>query len=467
MMGGEYTLVIALAAYLNFITIARNRQFDEVAKICLAGFIISLFASLVLLLVHWDVMIAESGQPNQTLIGVGWFAIAFMIIDAVRFQVAYYKINLQDFAKFTLYLILVSILVKMIGIYFSASEVGIIQFLQTASRSILLVDLNPNHADNVVIFQIAVLSWIVFLLWENNDLRLRSLIVAATVCSYMIYLLIVINSRAAFFGLCVAFIAALMLNAKKLSLLRIVLILTGLISVTFFLPDSVKSRFQLAGAQLYEIVNQYGTTPKHTLSARHHDPELRKEIIETLSNRDLSGSTGQRILNLCYDGEYAGGLSDKYKIDANFSYRLFLQLDGYNLWRKHPYFGHGNYDRISLIRNYSTVDICRIGLFSHLHNHYLDLMVRGGIFALASFLILSGLLLYLVAKDWTASDRSASLRYLPVLMVLIYLFVENLFDISFHRYAPLSAVLFGLSVILSTNLNYGFVNTDNRAAHEF
>jgi hypothetical protein len=238
--------------------------------------------------------------------------------------------------------------------------------------------------------------------------------------------------------------------------------LGGLISIIIFVPESVKSRFENGNMQIQKIFNQSQIEHKNTFLASQQDAKLRRNLIESLSNNDSSKSTKQRVLEICYQGDFAGGLTDKYRIDSSFSYRLFLLLDGYNLWKERPYFGHGNYDKIAIVENYPMVDACRIGFFSHLHNHYSDVSVRGGIFALLIFIILSSLLFYLLLVDRTESSRQYSFRYLPVLMYFAYLYLENLFGISFHRYAPLSAILFSLSVLLSINLNY-LKNTTNNS----
>ncbi len=452
MMGGEYTAVVALVGYMNFVTIAKSRSFDVVAKICFIGFVISLLASLILLFVHWEAILTERGRPQQTIINVGWFGIAFMIVDAVRFQIAHYKFSIINFARFALILMLVSLLLKIGWIYLAGDGIEMANFFQIVNREIQLVDLNPNHADNVVIFQIALICWIVLTLAEYKDVKLKNLIIAATVCSYMVFLLIVVNSRAAFLGIFFAFMVAVIMNIKRMSLVGILLILCGLISIVIFVPEAVKSRIEIGSIQLHRIFNQLQIEPRNTILTRQQDAELRSEIIEILSNDGATKSTAQRILELCYNGDFAGGLTDKYKIDPSISYRLFLTLDGYNLWKEHPYFGHGKYDKIALIKNYSAVDACRIGYFSHLHNHYSDLTVRGGIFVVSIFLILSGLLFYLLLVDRSECNKRNSFRYLPVLMYFSYLYFENFFDISFHRYAPLSAILFSLSVILSINL---------------
>ena len=112
---------------------------------------ISLLASFALLVVHWDLVVAERGRPMQTIIGVGWFGAAFMMIDAVRFQVAHYKIRIKNFASFVLILILVSTLLKMGWVYFSGNGVEIVEGLPRA-RDLLPGDpfigrvVNLSHA---------------------------------------------------------------------------------------------------------------------------------------------------------------------------------------------------------------------------------------------------------------------------------------------------------------------------------
>ena len=309
MLGGEYTAFFVLIGYANFLYNIKLREIDHITKICIAGLSVSALSVLILLFIHWETVFSGIGRPQNTLIGIGWFGIAFMLIDAVRFQVKHYKISTIEFSKFVLITLFVLIVVKMNWIYFTGNGIELQQFFQITDRQILLLDINPNHVANIVVFQLALVIWLVIILMGNKLYKLYS-VMAIAICIYMIFLLFVVNSRSTFVGVVLAIVVVTLLNINKPSKIAVISIFGIFLFIALIMPEFVLSRIKAGGMQIYGLL-------EHSMSDFNTPPiidqqksDLRNKIINILKD-DWQKSDSKLIWDLCYTKNSPGDLDNR------------------------------------------------------------------------------------------------------------------------------------------------------------
>ncbi len=446
---GEYTGILIGLAYIQFLTIAKHRKIDWVVQVCITGLVLSICATLLLLIIHWDVILSGEGTASETLKSVGWFGLAFMVVDAVRFQARYYNIDIANFAKCLLVMAICAVPAKLL-LFTALFDVPFIDYFQYKDRNVAFLDLNPNYADDVLVAHLVVVAWAIVVLrtylLENKLLAAAALAIIAFITFHFFGA----NSRAAFLGVSCSFLILFCISIRHLSVPSIVVLIGAVSIAAFFVPDRLTKRLTETAVQIEFIIQSYGNNNEIRANELAQIADLKEIVLDIYSHTPKEISVAAAIAKECrYRLVDMSGKRD----DANLptSYRYLIYQDAFKIWSIHPYFGYGAYDKKTILAETKNVNPCRTAYFNAVHSHYLDVAIRGGLFALISFAALSLVLFYLLALSLTYR-RGNWLMPLPVLAYFPYLYVQNLTGISFHKKADLSAILFTMAVLLSINL---------------
>lgn len=100
-------------------------------------------------------------------------------------------------------------------------------------------------------------------------------------------------------------------------------------------------------------------------------------------------------------------------IDPSFSLRLHLHALGYELWRERPWFGYGPQDAVPYMQERASDELRYIKessgyefeTLAHLHNTYLEILVRFGIVGAAFYAVFLGMTLRAL---WRAGSTNAA-----------------------------------------------------------
>jgi hypothetical protein len=202
LFGGEYFVPLYLIVFVDFLIKSRNQPRDELSKLCLLGFLISLAATLFYGVYHYDVISNGTGSAKYTFTGLGWFAFGFMLIDSASFQFSYYKLE-QRVLSFILILTSFASIVYLIGGKVIEDPDVIQRTLTFTDRFVFWCNLNPNHVDNVILYVILMLIWSV-----SNYSKGKIAVLAIAFVSFVIMLIIfyISGSRGGILG---AFVSAM------------------------------------------------------------------------------------------------------------------------------------------------------------------------------------------------------------------------------------------------------------------
>lgn len=446
---GEYAGILMGLAYLQFLTISKHREIDWVVRVCTFGLMLSLLATLILLIIHWDVIQAGNGFPSETLKSVAWFGIVFMVIDAVRFQVRYYNIDILNFAKFLLILAICIVPAKLVyfSIFFDVPFADYFQF--KINREIAFLDLNPNYADDVLVAHIMIIAWAIAVLrtnlLENKLLTFAALITVA----FLTFHFTGANSRAALLGVTFSIVILFFISFRHLSKTALLGVLAVIVVIIFLASDRLSERMVQTAGQI-EFITKFNDAGEANADELAQIAALKAVIDDIYANTPKDQSISATIAKECRPRLVnMSGQASSDNLPPSFRYLLFQ--DAVKMWSIHPYFGYGAYDKKTIMAKNIDINPCRTAYFTNVHNHYLDIVIRGGFFALIVFTALSLILFYLIWLSLKNKD-SNWLMPLPVLAYFPYLYAQNLADVSFHKKAELTAILFTMAILLAINL---------------
>ncbi len=451
--GGEYAGILAGIAYFQFVLISKHREIDWVTRVCVFGLGLSIAATLTLLFVHWDVIRSGVGSPAETLKGVAWFGAAFMMIDAVRFQVEHYKIDIPRFAKWVLAIAIISIPIKVAyGAIFY--EIPLDPNGQINDRVVPFLDLNPNYADDVLVAYSVVILWALAALQDRFAENKALVALGLVALVFLTYHFFGANSRAAYLGV---FCALLFLSPIFLfrvpKLMAVLLIVAGGVGL-FALQDRISSRVEATTQQVQFILQQREQETKLSTGDFQIIATLKNEVLDIYQNTPEGESISSAIAVKCVPRLLHFSKSRQEVLGEEGlapSFRYLLYRDAAAVLKLNPYLGMGSYDKETVVSKVEGINPCRLAYFSDLHSHYLDIVARGGLFALVMFSLLSLILFYLI---WMSRNAGGVLQIaaLPVAGYFIYLYVQSLNGVGFHKKAELAAILFSMIILLSINL---------------
>ena len=133
------------------------------------------------------------------------------------------------------------------------------------------------------------------------------------------------------------------------------------------------------------------------------------------------------------------------RADPTIGARLVLWRDALRIWLHSPVWGHGEYNPDKLIKAYDNINSCNLRFFAHVHNYYLDLLIRGGVIFLFCYLIVGFLAFRLILRNFGA-DRKWVIMSAPLFYVT-YLVIENLFDMTFIWRAAMEVNLVNFAIM--------------------
>jgi len=438
--------VILAAVALMFLFFSKGRIRSTLETRYLWIFILSALATVVLAIAHYDLAPDYINQYGKTLGKMAFFAVFIFIVDAVSFQFRIFKIDAGMFAKYCIWVISLSLVLKIITVYASSPPSSIMNVIFGSGRiAYLSGELNPNRADDLFLIHLASLVFCDVILISNNKLEWRTAILSIAVGCYLLTSFYVTGSRAGYVGFAAGFVLVLGLflacNKRLFWVSAAVLLVAGL--------------FLITNSSVYEYPQKLMASIEQNTQSQIIDEEKKAAaLILVNQNSDALKKINRRdVLNACLPvlREYHKA-NEPYLSFSNNS-RLALWKDGVQISKQKPFFGHGEYDHIKLVEAYDFVSRCHILSFSHIHSFYLDLLIRGGVFMLAVFVFLLAYFFFMLLKVAKLNNKTMLIGSMPV-FYLTYLMVENLFDMTFIyntqlygfalSYAVMCGIFFGI-----------------------
>ena len=285
-------------------------------------------------------------------------------------------------------------------------------------RSASFLKNNPNHQDNLFIVCVAIFLWSLAILHWKRKLNAIYILICVVNVIYLLQLLILSGSQGAWGALiCGAlFLLPILIYKRNYYVVFVsLLILGGLFAYNY----------SLIGKGMYASTNQL----------------VESDVFE----RGINEST------VC-SGDRIELTREDDKTDSGTSWRLILIQNGIELIKRKPLLGYGTYDRVELAKN-DFIDKCTIKTFSHLHNFYLDSLVRGGAFYL-SMLLLCCLSIWFILSKQLLSRQKYAIISAPLVFYIIYLGAESMVDQSFVGSRFLRSSLTLMAGIIGVTLSF-------------
>ena len=445
---------------LSFLYFSKGRNLTGLEKKFLVIFLISVLAVILLAIVHLDLLENSANEYGKTLFKIGVFGVFLLIVDAVAFQFNYFKISPEKFARIVIYAVFLSVILNFIWTIFAHPNVPLLElFLGGYRKSYLGLMLNSNHADDLFVLQITILLFCNSVLLANGKKDPQILFLSALFILYFIYTIGILGSRGGLIGLLVGLAFVVLLLAAKMNWKASAIYLVVMIVVLAMLPQKHYNRLinnlsvtsfikvlekkpQLIVEQKAKELNKQINGQSKSIQVKPVKPTKDKSQVDTTkparveSAKALVCDFEKMVINNGQTGSF----------DKSSNTRILLWVDGFYAGLQKPIFGHGEYNKHKLIDDYELKSPCKIKHFSHIHNFYLDLFVRGGGFLVVVFVGLSIFLMYLLLQV-IFSKEQYNLVVVPIIVHLIYLFIENIFDLTFFRTSELLNVLLCIATL--------------------
>jgi len=445
----SYGMIVALAMIgILFVFSSKDRIRSELEKRYLWIFLISLIAIAILAISHFDLLPEYVNQYGKTLGKLFFLAIFIFVVDAVAFQFKHFGVNTTRFAKLVLWCLFASVVVKICAVFLLDPQASFETMLWGVKRDAFLAgDLNPNRADDLFLVHIAALILFGSILFVYKQLDWKTFCICLLLGVYLLLSFYVSGSRAGQFGFVVSLIAVLSLYLLK----RKVLVLLGFILIfPLGIGFVISSDHPQVNSALEQMLGKKDWAHRN---AKLENIEKSKSFIK----QDLDQFNNMRRSDIeiaCRPLTYDYHQTKHPFLSFSNSVRVALWADGTEVWLQKPLLGHGEYDHIKLVKAYDFLSKCHVLSFSHIHSFYLDLLIRGGVFALAIFVVTFIYLFYLILKHINLNHRSGLIGIAPV-FYFTYLVVENLFDLTMiHNteimmitllFAVICGIFFGVS----------------------
>lgn len=429
---------------ISFLFISKDRKLTSIERKYLYIFLTGLCAVILLAIVHFDLAINSTRQYFITLFKIGVFCAFMLTVDAVAFQFNHFKIDAEKFAKVLIYAVYVSIVANFIFAYFLDPNVNLSTlFLGTYQNSYLGLNLNPNHADDLFVLQITILLFCNSILLINGKRDFVILLLSSLFTLYFLYSFGVIGSRGGMLGLVAGLVIIAVLLAVKKSWkacgIYIFILIAGISITPQKNLERLTGNFSISqSVKVWEKELAVNNSVAH----KPNTPEVRikeKTIAKRIETKKVETPK-------CNGKEYLEKYSGDLTLDHSSSVRISLWADGINIGFQKPLFGHGQFAKHRLVDDYKSAKLCNFISFSHAHNFYIDLFLRGGAFAVVVFFGLSIALLWMLLRV-LFSDNKYSLLAAPIIVHMNYLFIENIFDLTFFRTSELLNMLLCLAAL--------------------
>lgn len=441
--GTEIVFGLMVVLFLFF---SKDRKLTSIERKHVYIFLAALCATVVLAIAHIDLAANSTSQYFTTLFKIGVFCAFTLTVDAVAFQFNHFKIDAEKFAKILIYFVFASIALNFSLAFILNMDVPFSELFFGRNRfSYLGLSLNSNHADDLFVLQITILLLSNSILLINSKKHFGILAVSSLLTLYFLYNFGVLGSRGGMLGLVAGLLIIAVLLAIKKSWKACGVYIFILISGTFLTPQKGIERLirNFSISQSVQVLEKE-LTVNTTVVHRSKMPEvIIPKVPETrIKEKTIAKLVETKMVEIpkCNRKEYLEKHPKNLTLDQSSSVRISLWADGLNLGSQKPVFGHGQFDRHRLVDDYKLSKPCNFLSFSHVHNFYIDLFIRGGLFAIVVFVGLALALLWMLLRV-LFSDNKYSLLAAPIIVHLSYLFIENVFDLTFFRTSELLNVL--------------------------
>lgn len=475
--GSDIALVLVV---LSFLVFSKGRVLTGLEKNFLAIFLISILAVIVLAVVHFGLLKSSANEYGKTLFKIGIFGVFALVVDAVAFQFNYFKISHVKFVKVLIYAVFLSVILNFIWAIVVHPNVPLIDlFLGGSRRSFLGLMINANHADDLFVLQITILLFCNSVLLASGKKEPIMLFISALFILYFIYTIGVLGSRGGLVGYLVGLVLVVLLLAASKNLKSSAVYLSLLISVFVFMPQKHYTRLvnNLSisdfvknlenDTKIKPVQPKLNITSQNNLAPNKNFQNLVKNLEQKASkpskltaNKPTQKKLKTPKVEKCNMKEMIFGDDEKGGLDKSSKHRISLWVDGFYAGSQKPIWGHGEYNKHRLVDDYELKSPCNIKYFSHMHNFYLDLFIRGGVFLVVVFVGLAMFLMSLLLRV-LISNNQYNLVVVPIVAHLIYLFISNVFDLTFFRTSELLNVL--LCVAVLCGISFALQNSEQNS----
>ena len=321
---------------------------------------------------------------------------------------------------------------------------------------------NRNHLDDLYLFQVFVSFQFLMFLAFFERLRWHDLIAGGFLIVIYFAMFLESGSLGGFVGCVVALfvcsvcIIAATKNVRVASGLLLIAVLVSIAVFTGVVGTSIQDRISRTFAQwnafsLQEVLTydreflgkcKSGVpTDKPALPADTAKAPIVVYGISVLRNGEVVDRAELRSLR-----PKARGDESVLRADPTIGARLVLWRDALRIWLHSPFWGHGEYNPDKLIDAYDNINSCNLRFFAHVHNYYLDLLIRGGIIFLLCYLFVGFLAYRLILRNFGAHKKWVMMS--PALFFITYLVIENLFDMTFIWRAAMEVNLVNFAIML-------------------
>jgi len=317
--------------------------------------------------------------------------VCLMAVDAVYSLARYYDVQLKDVALW----FVLAIIGGTFAFVVWSPEVELSRMLQFGEvRRTGLVDRNPNMADDVYFFLIC--SMLAFGLFIASRISLRAVLFAlcAVLGVYFALLILQGQSRGGWLGMVFGTFFFVVYAALLKRYVAMIVIVAVAIPILLFKGDMLTERLSFEG-------------------------KLRADIWQQLQ------TTGSVDLDKLNDADGPSTLR-----------RLKSYSNGWTLLKRAPLTGNGTFNPETM-KEFVSYPMILVEIH-HLHNFFLDIAVRQGIGVMAVYLMLILSPIYILIRlSYRYRSDFRIFYFLGVFLAFaIYLFIENLTNLTFIRRDP-------------------------------
>jgi len=349
-VGFQITYVCLLVLYL--IHISHKFTNGSGFRLNQYGVLFAVFATLAgfFALYHYA-QFGGSGDMYRTMELVVIFIALVMVLDALRYLMNAQKLSTVLFAKTALVLVPIFLVGRVIYLLASDEIFSLADLLRIRGSSNKLIPLNPNHLDNVCLFMVIGLGWALYTLFAKKSSGIAWCLVGAVGIIFFSAIYTTTNSLGGFIALvagllaCSAVVALRQPGYKTFAALVVLVLLAGL----------------AAGVVL----------------DRHSDLKVVAQAKVFLQPGSIERLTKNSCQSFYSDGRPK--FEGEFGIMPSASYRVSLAANAIKIWSNRPLLGYGGYDAVQFATDVEGVSKCVVAYFSHPHNLYMDILIRGGI----------------------------------------------------------------------------------------
>jgi len=367
-------------------------------------FVLLLIAPIFYLLIFGASNMGEDSRLWELLLVP---LVCVMAYDAIYQTVQRIGFNSKLAVKLGLCLIPLLFLIKLAWAYANGEITDISNIYSLENRRNAIVDVNPNHADDVFAFGILTLIWFLSICTVKS-LWFRMLAGVGLIVHGAFFLLSGSLGGIAGFvsGTTIAVLALWLFSSAReikrshiLSYIGVIILFTGAL-------------FAFQTERIFNIIANFSASTAKTQN------------------------TVQIVCQTMDEGVEISSLNQRFAV----------WKQGINLFSRSPLIGHGHAHNAQ-IANETGLNSCLFDHFAHVHSFYLDAAIRGGLVLVAYYLALGALILALLISP--LRKPQTSLAAASIIAFLIYLMVQNLIDLSLVQAGLHKANLLNLSALLA------------------